>query len=361
MSLSSKFFPYTLKFTFAAGTSRGILTEKTSWFLIIRDGKNQGWGEAGPLPGLSPESESELPAIFEELSRQINGLTLPGTERECFDLSESLVSDKYPSVRFALETALLDLFNGARREIVPTDFYSKSKPIPINGLIWMGDEEFMRDQFRKKQKEGFTCFKMKVGAIDFQRELEILSFIRQFTDDILRVDANGAFDEKDVFEKLEKLAELNLHSIEQPVKAGQWDLMAEICRYSPVDVALDEELIGIHDMESRRKLLETIRPKYIILKPTLIGGIRSARQWIDLADEYEIGWWLTSALESNIGLNAICQFTDSLPYKGHQGLGTGMLYSNNIPSPLVVSKGEISYHASQKWILPKIPSNETNY
>jgi o-succinylbenzoate synthase len=355
--LKVSYFPYTLNFTFQAGTSRGILTEKTSWLLVLEDEHSQGWGEAGPLPGLSPESGADLGAVFNVLRRKLTNETLPASEEECLMLAERLVSIQYPSVRFALETALLDLFHGGRQLIIPSDFYASGNKIPINGLIWMGDPAFMREQFEIKKNQGFSCFKMKVGALSFGQELETLAYIRKLTNDVLRVDANGAFRAHDVYEKLDALSRFGLHSIEQPVSAGQWDLMSDICRSNMIDVALDEELIGINTDDERRRMMDKIRPQYLIFKPSLIGGIAATRRWAEVAEEFEAGWWMTSALESNIGLNAICQLTDSLNYNGHQGLGTGQLYANNIMSPLHVSKGEIGYNVSEKWHFPKKQSS----
>ncbi|MCA6073289.1 o-succinylbenzoate synthase [Fulvivirga sedimenti] len=355
MSLTAKFFPYRLDFTFDAGTSRGILRNKVSWYLVLSDSENpefSGWGEAGPLPGLSKETQADVAEKLQQITTSISGMKLPESEPECLALAARHCDISVPSVRFALESALLDLFRGGRRDVISSTFYSGNHRIPINGLIWMGDTSFMREQFDHKYHDAYTCFKMKIGAIEFQRELEILKYIRMRTDAILRVDANGAFSDQDVFAKLDALSAFNLHSIEQPVMAGQWSLMEEVCKRSPVPVALDEELIGINDEEERRRILSTIKPSYIILKPTLVGGIASTRNWISLAREYGIGWWMTSALESNIGLNIICQLTESEGYNGHQGLGTGQLYHNNIESPLEVSGGYISYNPGKTWKLP---------
>ncbi len=361
VSLTARYFPYQLDFTFEAGTSRGILKKKISWFFILTDSRHPdlaGWGEAGPLPGLSPESNSDLPEVFRKIAEHIHGLKLPESEAACLRLAAELCDIQYPSVRFALESALLDLLHGGRREVIPGNFFTGSEHIPINGLIWMGDEDFMKEQFDHKFDDSYSCFKMKIGAIDFEKELSTLAYIRSRTEAILRVDANGAFTRNDVFEKLERLSLFNLHSIEQPVMAGQWDLMADVCRESPIPVALDEELIGLDNEEERREMLRTVRPSYIILKPTLLGGIASTRNWIQLAEEFGIGWWMTSALESNIGLNIICQLTAAEGYTGHQGLGTGQLYHNNIDSPLEVAGGFISYIPGKRWKLPILNSDE---
>ena len=361
MRLRLNYFPYELNFTFRAGTSRGVMSDKLSWMLVLQDAAQpqvQGWGEAGPLPGLSPDADADLAEILAGIQKHIEGISLPADEESCLDLASELVRPEYPSVRFALETALLDLLHGGKREIIPGPFNASGRKIPINGLIWMGNEDFMISQFSEKLNKGFSCYKMKIGAISFESELRILRMIREQTDAVLRVDANGAFDESNVFKRLNDLQPLDIHSIEQPVKPGQHSLMARICRESPVPVALDEELIGINDVSEKINLLENIKPAYIILKPTLVGGIRSTREWIRLAEGLGIGWWMTSALESNIGLNAICQLTDSLDFKGHQGLGTGQLYHNNIESPLVVSDGQIGYYAEKQWELPEITQYE---
>lgn len=349
-----RYFPYTLDFTFDAGTSRGILRQKTSWFLHLSDPESnkEGWGEAGPLPGLSPDADIDFPLVLKGLSGAISDLHMPQTEEDALNLARTLVSSAYPSVLFALETAFLNLLHGAPGVVLGNNRFLNGEQIPINGLIWMGDPSFMLHQFDAKLDQEYDCFKMKIGALDFRRECEVLKYIRRRTKAVLRVDANGAFSPGEALSKLERLNEFDLHSIEQPIAAGQWDAMALICRESPVPVALDEELIGVHHHEERRDLLRTIAPDYIILKPTLIGGITATRDWIHMAQELGIGWWMTSALESNIGLNAICQLTASLAYKGHQGLGTGQLYSNNIGSPLAISAGHIYYKQNIPWEFP---------
>jgi len=266
--LETSYFPYTLHFSFDAGTSRGVLREKTSWFLKITAGDATGWGEAGPLPGLSPETNADVEKAFKEFQGKLPQFTSPDSEEECLSIAVQLTSEDCPSARFALETALLDLYHGGRQEIIPSGFYESGERIPINGLIWMGDPEFMREQFDAKRKQGFSCFKMKVGALDFEKELQTLTYIRQLSNDILRVDANGAFDANNVHDRLTALSAYGLHSIEQPVAPGQWDLMASLCNDPIIDIALDEELIGIHGITERRRLLEVIKPQYIILGGT---------------------------------------------------------------------------------------------
>lgn len=353
MPIQSEYFPYTLHFTFDAGTSRGVLKEKTSWFICLTDVETGtiGWGEAGPLPGLSQDNVDEIPSEFKKVSSHLRDLPTPESVEEALALASEIVSSSLPSVRFALEMALLQLISpdGA---LLPDNRFFHGGGIPINGLIWMGNESFMRDQFNEKLNKSFGCFKMKIGALGFENELKTLAYIRQHTDAILRVDANGAFSIDEAMDKLSMLEPFNLHSIEQPIAPGQSTKMAALCEQSPIPIALDEELIGVTGKENRRKLLEDIQPQYIILKPTLVGGITDTREWVGLAEELGIGWWITSALESNIGLNAICQLTASLNFNGHQGLGTGQLYSNNVLSPLEIHEGHIFYRKGIAWSYP---------
>jgi L-alanine-DL-glutamate epimerase-like enolase superfamily enzyme len=234
---------------------------------------------------------------------------------------------------------LLDLKNGGDQILFPSAFTRGEEGIPINGLIWMGTPEFMKQQIRSKLESGFRCIKLKIGALDFKTEFELLKDIRkEFSADeiTLRVDANGAYSLKTALENLKRLADLQIHSIEQPIEAGRWNEMAELCRKSPIPIGLDEELIGISSRFEMQKLLETIHPAYLILKPSLHGGFTGCEKWIEMAEKYNSGWWITSALESNIGLNAIAQWTFQLNPKGEQGLGTGQLFSNNFDAPLVI-------------------------
>jgi o-succinylbenzoate synthase len=341
--------PYLLKFRFDAGTSRGVLKEKICYFLKAVSKHNPeviGWGESAPLPKLSIDDVQNFEEVLAGTVKRLSGISVLESESEVLKWVKSHISENFPSIRFAFETALLDLLNGGKKMIFDTPFFHSEKAMPINGLIWMGDREFMLNQIDKKLAEGYSCIKMKIGAIDFDQECNLLGYIRkQFGAEkvILRVDANGAFSTEEALNKLKILHEFDLHSIEQPIKQGQLPEMTSLCRLSPLPIALDEELIGIHEIEEKRKLLETIRPQYIILKPTLVGGIGSSREWIELAESMDIGWWMTSALESNIGLNAIAQFTSTYGIILPQGLGTGQLYHNNIDSPLRIEKGEIKY------------------
>ena len=239
-------------------------------------------------------------------------------------------------------------------QLFDTPFSRGEKGISINGLIWMGDQAFMKQQIKEKLKNGFSCIKMKIGAIDFASEIALIRSIREEfnSDEIeLRVDANGAFSPKGALEKLKQLAHLDIHSIEQPIKQGQWQEMAALCEQTPLPIALDEELIGVFYAEEKNKLLDTIKPQYIILKPSFIGGFRGTDNWIELAEKSGVGWWITSALESNVGLNAIAQYTSTKNSILRQGLGTGSLYANNIPSPLEICEGEIRYTIEKKWNL----------
>jgi o-succinylbenzoate synthase len=259
---------------------------------------------------------------------------------------------EWPSIHFGLEMALLDLKNEGQRIFYPSPFTQGDEAININGLIWMGEADFMQQQIREKLNAGFNCIKLKIGAIDFEQEIKLLKGIRQEfgADQIeLRVDANGAFAPHEAMAKLKRLAELELHSIEQPIMAGQWNEMSRLCAETPLPIALDEELIGIFVSKEKERLIDTIRPQYIILKPSLVGGFAGSREWIDLAENRGIPWWITSALESNIGLNAIAQWTHTLKNPMPQGLGTGQLYTNNIPSPLEVSEGKLHFKGNEGW------------
>jgi o-succinylbenzoate synthase len=328
----------TLNFKRAAGTSRGVLKTKNSWIISIWDSENPlfvGKGEASIIENLSPEWSSDYEYRLSELLNDINDYT---------DNLE-LLSD-YPSIRFAIESALINLKEGKEDSYYPSLFTENKAGIKINGLIWMGEKSFMLDQVRTKLDQGFSCVKLKIGAIDFDAELDLLKYIRsQFSkDDVeLRVDANGAFKPEEALEKLNQLSKFDLHSIEQPIMAGQLAEMHELCRTSPLPIALDEELIGINGIKAKSDLIEAIKPQYIILKPSLVGGFTSADEWISIAEEKAIAWWITSALESNIGLNAIAQFTYKKDNPMPQGLGTGLLFSNNIESPLYIEGDQLNF------------------
>ncbi len=333
---------YILNFKRPSGTSRGVLTQKETWFLLLHADDRCGIGECGILRGLSVD---DVPHYEEMLQWVCKNMHL-GQEKLLAALTE------FPSIQFGLEQAFLSLESQNPFELFPSDFTQKGFPISINGLIWMGDESFMLSQLEQKLKDGFQCIKMKIGAIDFATELSILKVIRDnFTPEEieLRVDANGAFSAADALEKLQQLSEFKLHSIEQPIKPNQWESMAALCKNTPLPIALDEELIGVFSVTEKKQLLQTIQPQYIILKPSLVGGFGGCREWIQLAEKYKIGWWITSALESNIGLNAIAQWAYTLGNTMPQGLGTGSLYTNNFESPLEVSKGKLYYSTTKQW------------
>lgn len=336
--LKASFEAFTLDFKRPSGTSRGILTQKKSWKLVLTNSEGiAGLGECSVIPGLSPDYNSD--EGYEQKLREVCQNPL------LFTQNKSLLLD-FPSILFGLESAYFDLLNGGKRIY----FESAKRPdgfhIPINGLIWMGDPHYMQDQIEEKLASGFTCIKLKIGAIDFRQELKLLEGIRSRYDAskiVLRVDANGAFTMEDASWKLNELAQLDLHSIEQPIKAGSWNDMKILCEQTPLPIALDEELIGINETKQKIELLETIKPQYIILKPSLHGGFSGTKEWIELADERAIPWWITSALESNIGLNAIAQFTADYDPVLPQGLGTGGLYETNFDAPLKIEKGNLIY------------------
>jgi o-succinylbenzoate synthase len=338
MSLEATYEKHVFTFKRPSGTSRGVLTEKKAWFISVWDSNNtsvKGVGECSIIPNLSPDykTDEQYESKVEEVVNNINSFN---------DNIEEL--NEFPSIYFGLEMALLDLKNGGKRLFFDTDFYHGKQALPINGLIWMGSPEFMEEQIQDKLNAGFSCIKMKIGAIDFEEELRLLKMIRENhnADEItLRVDANGAFSPSDALGKLKKLAEYEIHSIEQPIKQGQLDEMRLLCVSTALPIALDEELIGLYTLEDKREMLETTQPQYIILKPSLIGGFKGTKEWIELADSMNIPWWITSALESNIGLEAIAQFTSTYPIELPQGLGTGSLYTNNIESSLTVENGKI--------------------
>ncbi|MBT6082466.1 MAG: o-succinylbenzoate synthase, partial [Polaribacter sp.] len=261
-------------------------------------------------------------------------------------------TNDFPSIQIGIEQAFLSLHSSSPFKLFVSDFTESNKAIAINGLIWMGDRQFMKDQIKEKIAQGFQCLKMKIGAIDFKSEIELLASIRKefsIKDIELRVDANGAFKSSEALEKLKILSSYNLHSIEQPIKQGQFQEMALLCEQSPLPIALDEELIGVFDVTKKKELLHIINPQYIILKPSLVGGFKGSFEWLDIANEFDIGWWVTSALESNIGLNAIAQWTATLKSSMPQGLGTGSLFTNNFDSPLEVNNGGLYYKKNKNW------------
>lgn len=343
--LTASWSPYTLRFINPARTSRGTMLERQIWLLRVYETNRPdifGLGECAPLPGLSIETPQMTVKNLSDVCLRINQYSnLLSDDNLCF-----------PSVRFALEQALIDLLRGGKRILFPSKFTDGNEQITINGLIWMGSPQFMIDQLNEKINQGFKCIKMKIGSMKFEEELAILQELRNtfgYDEIELRLDANGAFDSSEALDRLESLAPLQIHSIEQPIVAGQWDLMADICRQSPIPIALDEELIGNYNREEKSEILDAILPSYIILKPSLTGGFQHCSDWIELAEERSIGWWITSSLESNIGLNAIAQWTFTLQNPMPQGLGTGKLFHNNFESPLVMHNDMLIYDTANKW------------
>ncbi len=330
---------HTLIFREPGGTSRGILTSKPCPIIELNESGKKGFGEVSLLPGLSnddnPEIDSKISQILSDWE----------SEKDLPDLS------RWPSLRFGMETALLSLKSNDPHLLFPSEFTEGNRSIEINGLVWMGEKEVMRKRIREKVAQGFTCVKLKIGAINLEDEFDLIQFIRNDFESKeleLRVDANGAFTPNEAPDVLKRLKELEVNSIEQPIKAGQWQEMARLCENTPVDIALDEELIGV---ENRVELIETIKPQAVVLKPGLLGGLKPTQEWIEIAERNNSYWWITSALESSIGLNAIAQFTAIKNPRIPQGLGTGQLYTNNFDSPLTV-EGKFLYYRSEKpWML----------
>jgi len=342
--MQATYFKHQLQFKQASGTSRGVLKYKDTWFIRIQQDSLIGIGECGMFKGLSIDHRYD----FEERLRWACQNIHLGLDA----LLGQLVA--FPSIQFGLEMAFRSLNQRSPFELFPSEFTKGQDSIPINGLIWMGESSFMKQQIKDKLEAGFSCIKLKIGALNFDKELALLKSIRDEFDAQtieIRVDANGAFKPREALEKLKRLSEFNLHSIEQPIKQGQLQEMAQLCLDTPLPIALDEELIGVFSVTNKQVLLQTIKPQYIILKPTLVGGFKGSHEWIDVAESHNIGWWVTSALESNIGLNAIAQWTYTLKNPLPQGLGTGGLFTNNVQAPLVVNSGRLFYNLKTKWNL----------
>lgn len=333
--------PYILNFKKPAGTSRGVLTEKPTFFVKVFDEKDPslfGIGECSVFPGLSPEADGNYGYKLIEL---LANMAL-GKET---DLS------RHSSILFGLEQALRDFAGGCRHMYFPSEFTNGRGSIEINGLVWMGDFDEMIERIDEKVKNGFHCIKLKIGAIDWKKEIEMIGYIRKkYSDSVLqiRVDANGAFTMDNALPRLKRLADLGVHSIEQPIPAGIPELMAFLCRVSPLKIALDESLIGVYDHDAKVSLLDEVNPAYIILKPSLCGGFSGSEEWIRMAEDRGIGWWVTSALESNVGLNALAQWTSTLNTNMPQGLGTGALFTNNFESPLRLDSDRLTYDPTFK-------------
>ena len=340
--MKATYHKYLLHFKRPSGTSRGVLTDKETWFIVLEQDGKKGIGECGILRGLSCD---DRPDYEEKLAWTCANIHL-GKEV----LWEALI--EFPSIQFGVEMAFQSLDSETPFLLFPSGFTEGQKSIPINGLIWMGEEAFMKEQIEEKLATGFRCVKLKIGAIDFEKELQLLRYIRanfSLEQVEIRVDANGAFNKNEALYKLIQLSEFKLHSIEQPIKKNNTDRMSELCKTAPFPIALDEELIGVFSLAEKEALLQKIKPQYIILKPSFVGGFRGTQEWITLAEKHQIGWWITSALESNIGLNAIAQWTFLQHSLMPQGLGTGALYTNNFDCPLAVTQGQLWYSTDLDW------------
>ena len=328
--IKARFIKHTLVFKSPSATSRGILTTKDSWFLILKEKGKIGIGECSILKGLSYDDHPDFEAKIDLFCNQIN------TGQALLDLTP------WPAIKMGYETALLSIKSSTPHTLFPSLYTQAKDSIPINGLVWMGSFDYMKEQIDSLLDREFDCIKIKIGAIDFNEELRLLAQLRNRYDSktiTIRVDANGAFSAEDALNKLDQLNAYEIDSIEQPIAINQWEHMSTLCRKSPIPTALDEELIGVFDPEIQSELLTQIKPQYLIFKPSLLGGFSNTQKWIDLAKKHNIAWWITSALESNVGLNAIAQWTYSKNPFMPQGLGTGSLFLNNIDSPLVIKKG----------------------
>jgi o-succinylbenzoate synthase len=338
--MKATFVEHTFYFDFPAYTSRGVLHEKKVWFIILHDSQKYYVGECSPLVGLSRDKLDTMSEMLSQVCSKINNNENP------FDSS----LDAFPSIRFGLESAWLQANMQQEGILFPTNFIKGEDGIPTNGLIWAGERDYVLQQIDSKISMGFPCIKMKIGAQPFNEDVKTLSLVRsKYPSTEIRLDANGAFSPEEALNKLNILSQFNIHSIEQPIAAHQKPAMKKLCEQSPIPIALDEELIDITNAEEKELLLKNLHPQYIILKPTLLGGFNAAEEWILLAKNYNIDWWITSALESNVGLNAIAQWTYKVkPDKTH-GLGTGLIYSNNIPSPLRIKEGKLFYLPQVSW------------
>ena len=345
--MKAAYAPYTLNFITPGGTSRGVMTTKDTYFIKIWDESNPdiyGIGECALFKGLSAEDDDNYEAKLQELCRNIEN-------DEPTDLST------HSSIMFGFESAILDFSNGGKRIYHHSPFTEGNYRIPINGLVWMGTKEDMLTRIDEKVEAGFHTIKLKIGAIDFDQECEMIEYVRRkysANDLEIRVDANGGFTPEVALQRLETLSKYRIHSIEQPIKPGLWEEMATLCNKTPIPIALDEELIGITNPMMMMELLRNIRPHYIILKPSLMGGFSGSLEWLRMAAQFQIGGWITSALESNIGLNALAQWVATLQPKIPQGLGTGMVFSNNFQSPLYQTQDYLAYNPQFNWDIPEL-------
>lgn len=342
---SFRIIPHIFDFKKPSGTSRGVMTQKKSWFIELQENGISAWGECSIIEKLSPDYLDDA-SYFGKIQEFLGQWQNNSLEIEAMN--------EFPSIKFGIETALLDLETGGKRILFDTSFTRGEEKIKINGLIWMGSPDSMQQQIQEKLNQGFSCIKLKIGAIDWADEHRILKAVRQefsAKDIELRVDANGAYSPNQAKEILKQLADLEVHSIEQPIRAGQIDEMAKLCESTPCPIALDEELIGVFDIQEKQKLLAQIKPQYFILKPSLHGGLSGTQEWISIAQENNIPWWMTSALESNLGLNVIAQLASTYNLKLPQGLGTGSLYTSNLPSPLYLDGEWLGYDPNKIFAL----------
>ncbi|MFY8021047.1 MAG: o-succinylbenzoate synthase [Bacteroidia bacterium] len=344
--ISYRYIKHTLQFNFEARTSRGEIKTHDAYIIIAHDKLTNrfGLGEAAPLSGLSIDSTPDFEIKLQEILLQLNeGVSISNIELQ-----------KFPSIQFALEAAHLNLQFETKAHYFHNNWMD-SQAIPINGLVWMSESKSMLKEALEKAEKGFDCIKFKIGALDFDEECRMLEqFRKSFSDSKvqIRLDANGAFLPDDALLKLKELNRFVIHSIEQPIKQNQWEAMQELIAKSPINIALDEELIGVDVFTEGKKLMEFLKPHYLILKPSLIGGLKTAEEWIRWTEYFNKSWWATSALESNIGLNIIAQWCSTKNNKMHQGLGTGSLYKNNFDAPFLVENGYLFYIPSQSWKLP---------
>ena len=339
--MTATYKKYRFLFKIPSGTSRGVLYDKYSWFLILKNNSNIGVGECSIINGLSIDDSSKIESKLDWICSNIN--IAPSL------LFKELID--FPAIAFGLEMALKAINSEKDNILFPSNFTDGKASISINGLVWMGDVDFMKKQVDSKMQEGYKCIKLKIGALDFDKEFALLKSIRDKYDSSeleIRLDANGAYSFKDSMSILNKLFKLNIHSIEQPIKAGQIKQISELCNNSPIAIALDEELIGVNSKEDKIKLLEEINPQYIILKPSLLGGFKSSEEWIKILPK-TTKYWVTSALESNLGLSAISQWVYNLNNSLPQGLGTGSLFSNNFTSPLSIKNAKLRYNKNNNW------------
>ncbi len=348
MNSSVDFVKYSLQFIKPGGTSRGVLKTKDTYIIRWKEPDRIAYGECNLFKGLSFDDRPAYENVLGQVCQR-----LPEEQAKILD-----TLDDWPSIKFGVETLLKDRQNGAQQIIYPEALDLVGFTVPVNGLIWMSDKNEMKAQIDDKLKDGFTSIKLKIGAIDFEAELDLIRYIRaQFNADEveIRLDANGAFSFAEASDKINRLSEYGINYIEQPIKAGQWQEMAALVEKTPIKIALDEELIGVLDNEKQQELIDTIRPQLLVLKPALIGGFQKSDAWKRKIEQTGGSWVITSALESNIGLNAIAQYTSKERSPFAQGLGTGQLFSNNFPSPYTVDAKGLHYHPTHYWDFSLLP------